>query len=667
MKRVEANKDEIWCIGFLLLSMVMSIIFNNPLGEPVNVYSIYEIIQQHTNLIYIVSILAYIALKNADLDKFYRDAVVSFCFICFVREWVIQETMAGASYNVQTQLVIICTLVEMSFIFLVFSKKQRSLIKVFIINLVSMVGIVGLVRILGCSVGFIMPAGGTTLLYSEVHMIAFIMGIASIYYHKKFEGRISQSAFESIQAFLIIRAITQGFVMIDSINHIPAGLIIYSIGRTISNYYLLKVFFFNMIRKPEENAYKHLNEEKARLSKNIESINNTKENLQLLVEEYKGLIKVLPEGIVIVENNIIKFANDKMAQLFNLVNPVSLESKNIYNLIHPIDHSRFEELIQSCSEQCLMLIHFHLLECNFAGEIKVVNMNKKDEKAYILIVKDITERLEAQRMETRLIEKEEEEKIKNQVLANISHEFKTPVNVIYAAAQLQEHNIQAKDWGGVQKYNPVIRQNCNRLIRLINNFIDLTRFDYGEFPIKKVCMNIVPVIEDITQSIVSFAENKGISVLFDTEEEEVFCEVDIELIDRMMLNLLSNAIKYNKVDGSIEVMITKQDKYVAISVKDTGIGIEKEKIEILFNRFERIDKTLARDNEGSGLGLNIVKNMIASLAGEIEVKSVFGEGTTMTIYLPIQEVSEEELESLNYYDESRLRKNVEMELSDIYE
>lgn len=667
MKKIKVDKDEVGCIGFFLLIMIMSIVVSNPLGKYIGVYGIHEVIQKHTNLIYTIIILAYIALRHTDLDEFYRDATISFGFAFVVREWFLQERIIQANPSMQVKLAIITILFEMSFIFLVCSKKQRSLIKVIIINFISVVGIVGLVHILSCSVSFIAPTGETTLLYTEIHIIAFIMGIASIYYHKKFEGNYSQSVFKGIQAFLVSRAITQGVIMLDSVNPITINLIIIAIGRIISNYCLLKVFFFSIIRKPQQNVYRDLNEDKEELSSTIITLKETNKNLQLLVEEYSELIKVLPDGIIIVENDIIKFANDKMAQLFNLVNPISLESKNIYNLIHPIDHSRFEELIQSGSEQCLMLIHFHLLDCNFAGEIKLVNMNKKVEKAYILIVKDITERLEAQRMETRLIEKEKEQKIKNQVLANISHEFKTPVNVIYAAAQLQEHNIQVEDWEDVQKYNPVIRQNCNRLIRLINNFIDLTRFDYGEFPIKKVCINIVPVIEDITQSIVSFAENKGIAVIFDTEEEEVFCEVDIELIDRMMLNLLSNAIKYNKIGGSIEVMIAKQDKSIAISVKDTGIGIEKEKIKILFNRFERVDKTLARDNEGSGLGLNIVKNMITSLDGKIKVESTFGEGTIMTIYLPIQEVSEEELEGLNYYDEARLRKNVEMELSDIYE
>lgn len=263
--------------------------------------------------------------------------------------------------------------------------------------------------------------------------------------------------------------------------------------------------------------------------------------------------------------------------------------------------------------------------------------------------------------------KTKEEEMKNEILANISHEFKTPVNVIYSAVQTQELK---KDMGNVDditKYNDIIKQNCNRLIRLINNFIDITRFQKGIIKARFKCLNVVEITEDITMSVTTLAKSKGINMVFDTSDEELFSLIDEELYDRVILNILSNAIKYSKEKGNINVTVSELSNYVSVEIKDDGIGISQENLNVIFNKFERIDKSFSRNTEGSGLGLNIAKQIIELHHGKIEVNSEENKGTTVTVKIPkYNKISIKENSSKRKIVNDYMEHAVDIELSDIY-
>lgn len=625
--------------------------------------------------IYVISFVTYAIITEFKSNSFYRD--VSFCILgtaIYISLYIAEQMMfenTVESFNIQLQLMCLMGLFEGGFLLraVKYVNKPISIKRIVSYHIAFIAGGAIMTYIVGMKVPLILSNVQMTCVYTYTNTVILII-YASIFLEcYKTKEQFSWQGYTSFRRYLMCKIAIQLFMMIGNMEFNLLNGILVSALRIMASYYIYKVFLGDFIKLSNRVYYDSKELENRELTRIVQELNDTKKELQGSLKEYKELVAFLPEGIIIVQNNVISFANDKMAHLFNLISPSSLEEKNIFNIIHPIDHKKFLALLDSYKENEMELIHFNLVNHDFAGEVRLVNVDIKDKKSYTIIVKDLTEQIKMLKMERMLLEKKEEEKIKNEVLANISHEFKTPVNVIYAAAQLQEQNILSKDWEGVRKYTPVMRQNCNRLIRLINNFIDITRLDHGELHIKKVYVNIVPIIEDVTLSIVSFAENKGISVLFDTEDEEIYCFIDIDLVERVMLNLLSNAIKYNKVEGSIEVTLKNKEGHVGISVKDTGVGIEQGHIEVLFNRFERGDKTLTRDNEGSGLGLNISKNMIECLEGSIEVESVLGEGTTMTVYLP----KAREEDGLSYeqgdycYDTTRLQKSVEMELSDIYE
>lgn len=213
-----------------------------------------------------------------------------------------------------------------------------------------------------------------------------------------------------------------------------------------------------------------------------------------------------------------------------------------------------------------------------------------------------------------------------------------------------------------------MEQNCYRLLRLVNNLIDITKIDSGYLVINEINCNIVSLIEDITLSVADYIENKGLSVVFDTDIEEKIIACDPEKMERIMLNLLSNAVKFTLRGGSIFVNVENGTESICIRVKDTGKGIPKEKLESIFERFVQVDKSLTRENEGSGIGLSLVKALVELHGGTISVNSKEGYGSEFIIHIPCKLVDDGEINYRSYEDTMKKSyiEKVNLEFSDIY-
>ncbi|MDF2615030.1 MAG: tmoS1 [Clostridia bacterium] len=263
------------------------------------------------------------------------------------------------------------------------------------------------------------------------------------------------------------------------------------------------------------------------------------------------------------------------------------------------------------------------------------------------------------------------EKIRTDFFANLSHEFKTPLNLIFSALQMVEllerdqsaNNIPCR----LTNYTAIMKQNCFRLLRIVNNLIDITKIDAGYLQLQLKNENIVFIIEEITLSVKDYIENKGISLIFDTDIEEKMIACDSDKVERIMLNLLSNAIKFTSSGGKIEVIVTDRGDHVNISVKDTGIGIPEEKQNMIFERFMQVDKSLSRNREGSGIGLSLVKSLVELHNGSISVRSQFGQGSEFIIILPAVTIHKESppVDSSVYTAQTKIDR-INIEFSDIY-
>lgn len=259
-------------------------------------------------------------------------------------------------------------------------------------------------------------------------------------------------------------------------------------------------------------------------------------------------------------------------------------------------------------------------------------------------------------------------KIQEEIFANISHELKTPLNVIFSANQLMElyfkNDLIEDNKENVSKGINIIKQNCYRLIKLINNIVDLSKLESGFLKLNLSNVNIVQVVEDIVQSVSEYIKGKDISIVFDTNTEEKIIACDPDKIERIILNLISNAIKFTNCEGRICINLIDKGDSVEIWVRDNGIGMEKKYLDNIFKRFHQVDKSLSRNAEGSGIGLSLVKSIIELHGGKITVDSALGEGTIFKIELPARSVNEKVIDQVQ-----PMNDKVEMiyiEFSDIY-
>ena len=256
---------------------------------------------------------------------------------------------------------------------------------------------------------------------------------------------------------------------------------------------------------------------------------------------------------------------------------------------------------------------------------------------------------------------EEANKIKTHFISNISHELKTPINVIMSAIQLINYNnIECNSYSN--NTLTIIDNNCKRLLRLINNLIDVQKHELDDTKLNLSSVNIVNLIEKLVGSVIPYANSKNLNLIFDTNKEDIILKLDSDKIERIILNLLSNAIKFSKPYGEIRINLIFKD-YLYISVEDDGIGIAKEDLNRIFDKFTQLDTSFSRKNEGSGIGLSIVKSFVLLHNGKISVKSELNKGTSFLIKLPLTEPSNIETEYTSY---DNLSENVKIELSDIY-
>jgi PAS domain S-box-containing protein len=229
---------------------------------------------------------------------------------------------------------------------------------------------------------------------------------------------------------------------------------------------------------------------------------------------------------------------------------------------------------------------------------------------------------------------EELQHFKNELLADLSHDLRTPITVILSALQvlsMQLGQLDEKTRTTWEKYLTLISKNGNRLLKFVNNLIDLHKLEKGQLRYIPQRADIVSFVEDICHSVLPYTESKHLDLIFDTDEEVKYLSFDPTHMERIILNLLSNAIKFSKPGGTIEVTIACSD-VVQIHVKDRGMGIPDEQLESIFFRFRQAHNDGKK--EGSGIGLSIVNSLVELHGGKITVQSKLGEGSEFIITLP---------------------------------
>lgn len=364
---------------------------------------------------------------------------------------------------------------------------------------------------------------------------------------------------------------------------------------------------------------------------------------------------------------IIK-ANDSWEKVLGW-SKAEIKAMHYSDLIHPDDISILESLYDPnyIVEEIKHLTIRFLCKDNSYKWIELSAKYVKDKNVFIFTGIDVTKRKEVEEEKKKLEETIQLESIRNEFFGNISHEFKTPLNIILGIVQLIDKNIELDNISkeNLIRHVDIMKQNSYRLLRLVNNLIDISRIDIGYYNLQPFNYNIVKVIEDITLSIAEYVKHKKINLIFNTDVEEITLACDPDKIERVMLNLLSNAIKYTDDNGDIYVSLNKVNEDVVVSVKDSGVGIPNDKLELIFDRFGQANDILSRRCEGSGIGLSIVKSIVEMHGGKIEVFSEIGKGSEFVFNIPIK-ILEEENVILTCDNKDYHVEKCNIEFSDIY-
>lgn len=364
----------------------------------------------------------------------------------------------------------------------------------------------------------------------------------------------------------------------------------------------------------------------------------------------------------IIENNIINEDVD-FSELFNLnKQPLNISTKNsskgnkVYRYISElgkwfcIEKQEFSEsetifYLTEITFNCELLKDgfessddfYYFISDNIEKFLEYINTIDKNADRY----KDTMELFLTFINEMDMLREDLEEGMylnKMSDFTNIVHELITPINMIYSSLQVIEKTGEnfLDDNQAIRRNVNIMKLNAIRVIKLVDNIIDFTKLRTGYNDFNPETNDIVKFIEITCLSVVEFASEKNIELIFESDIGELFISFDKDKMERILINLLSNSIKYNKEsNGIIKIRLSAQNGYFHIAVEDNGIGIPKEKIDKIFDRFEKVNIGGLCKPRGSGIGLSLVKSMVNMHGGKICLKSKVDVGTEFIVSLPI--------------------------------
>jgi len=238
------------------------------------------------------------------------------------------------------------------------------------------------------------------------------------------------------------------------------------------------------------------------------------------------------------------------------------------------------------------------------------------------------------------------DQVKSDFFSNITHEFRTPLTLILGHLEQVIPTIEDKR---AKQELIVVKRNARLLEKLINQLLDIAKIEANRMDIDLRRGNLVPFVQELQRSFLSLAERKGVSLKYESAEEIINMDFDPDKIELIIYNLLSNAFKFTD-KGEVSLHVSRLSKdgtdHVKLVVQDSGIGIVEDQIDKVFDRFYQSENSRWRKNKGTGIGLALVKDLVDLHKGTIELKSISGVGTEISILLPVHQsaVSDTETE-----------------------
>lgn len=350
-----------------------------------------------------------------------------------------------------------------------------------------------------------------------------------------------------------------------------------------------------------------------RLKRTLDEISMEKNKVEaILTNMTDGIIAVNAEGIVI-------HANPAAYKIFDILEE-DLYYQNFDDVAEKLDMGiTFNDIFNDSDENYNILSINKLIIKISAVQIK----NEQNEaEGAMLVLQDVTEQ-------------EKLDKMRKDFVANVSHELRTPLTTIKSYTEtLLDGALDNKEY--TLNFLNVINSESERMTRLVKDLLQLSKLDYDKMEWNMKSLNILNLLKDCMVKMEIAAKQKNQSLDFEAFGD--LCEIngDKDRIEQVIINIISNAIKYTPENGSIKVTAKRLEGSVEIRIADSGIGIPKDELPRLFERFYRVDKARSRAMGGTGLGLSIAKNIVEAHKGSIRIESEYEKGSEVIINFPCQ-------------------------------
>ena len=357
------------------------------------------------------------------------------------------------------------------------------------------------------------------------------------------------------------------------------------------------------------------------------SINYMSEQISLRIEEvisnksrFEAVLLSMYEGTMVVDNSgAIILMNHVLKESFHVdedpAGKKPLEIIRNIDIQETVDHVLKSRECVASQEISVLLPEEKILKVYAAPVLREGEMD-----GAVLVFHDITD---LKRLEN----------IRKDFVANVSHEIKTPLTSIKGYAEtLLDGAIEDKN--NARDFLQIIGSDSNRLVRLVDDLLDLSKIESGKLNLTFAPCSIESVVDRVIAGFKKQSGSKGIEIKKEISKDLSKVKIDESGIAQVLLNLIDNGIKYNKENGSIIISSQEKGSFVCVNISDTGIGIPEEDIQRIFERFYRVDKARSRQLGGTGLGLSIVKHIVQVHGGEVSVQSQLGKGSTFSFTLP---------------------------------
>jgi len=385
-----------------------------------------------------------------------------------------------------------------------------------------------------------------------------------------------------------------------------------------------------------------MKKEKEELLKQTDTLRKQKE---LIKKQYEHITRIANDAIVIVDNqNRIVDYNYKFLEFYRIENPETMSSYLLDYFSENLKNQWIDYLKNIKENNGLI---FEAVHKKTDGEAFYVQISAKfveieENEFLILIIRDFEERKRIEdELKSAKLKAEESDRLKSNFLSMMSHEVRTPVNIVLGSVEILKSELDENTLQKFEHLFDMITRNSKRLLTLINDIIDISRIESNELKLEFIIRNVESLILDIVSEYQDVARQKGLQIITDFKSKNPFIRIDEVRFQQIISNLINNAIKFTS-RGGITVSTKNVDENIYISVKDTGTGIPKSALKDIFGLFRQAHEGYSRNFEGAGLGLTITQKLTKMMGGEIYVESEVNVGSTFTVVFPT--IKSEELD-----------------------